>query len=333
MTMPALAPETPHASDVDLSRLGSPRFVVTVDTEEEFDWTGPFTRDRHGLTHISAIDRFQRLCDENNVKPSYLVDYPIATDKAAVELLGGYAAAGCAEIGVQLHPWVSPPFNEEVSTYNSFACNLPVELEREKLSGLHRAIVSNLGVHPDSYRAGRYGAGPTTPVILQELGIAIDTSVRARFDYSTQSGPDYTRHPLTPYWLVEGAVLELPVTTMFGGALRKAGDMLFRHIFSSDTARAVLSRSAMLERIALTPEGIPLDKALQAIDLALENDLPVLNFSFHSPSLAVGHTPYVRSEEELVQFYHWWEEVFAHLARSGVRPVTMAEIKSAALSE
>lgn len=333
MTMPAPAPKVPEASDIDLSRLGSPRFVVTVDTEEEFDWNGPFTRDQHGLTHIVAIDRFQILCDENYVKPSYLIDYPIATDKAAIELLGGYADADRAEIGVQLHPWVSPPFSEEVSVHNSFACNLPVELEREKLTRLHRAIVSNFGVHPDSYRAGRYGAGPATPAILQELGIAIDTSVRARFDYSHQNGPDYSNHPLAPYWLVEGSVLELPVTTVFGGALRKMGDMLFRHLFPSVTARAALSRSAMLERIALTPEGIPLDKALLAIDLALENKLPVLNFSFHSPSLAVGHTPYVRSEEDLAQFYHWWEQVFAHLARSGVRPVTMAEIKSAAMTK
>lgn len=333
MTMPAPAPTIPQASDIDLSRLGSPRFVVTVDTEEEFDWTGPFTRDQHGLTHVSAIDRFQRLCDENLIKPSYLIDYPIATDKAAIELLGGYADQQRAEIGVQLHPWVSPPFKEDVSVYNSFACNLPVELEREKLGGLHRAIVSNFGVQPDSYRAGRYGAGPATPAILQELGVAIDTSVRSRFDYSDQNGPDYTKHPLTPYWLVEGSVMELPVTTVFGGSLRGAGDFLFTLTSSSANARAILSRTAMLERIALTPEGIPLDKALQAIDLALEAELPVLNFSFHSPSLAVGHTPYVRTEQDLAQFYHWWEEVFVHLARSGVRPVTMAEIKSAAMSK
>ncbi len=333
MTMPAPAPMVPHSSDIDLSRLGSPRFVVTVDTEEEFNWNGPFTRDQHGLTHVPAIDRFQRLCDANGVKPSYLIDYPIATDRAAIELLGRYADANRAEIGVQLHPWVSPPFNEDVSTYNSFACNLPVELEREKLTGLHRAIVSNFGVQPDSYRAGRYGAGPATPAILQELGIAIDSSVRARFDYSGYDGPNYAHHPQIPYWLVEGEVLELPLTTVFGGALRGAGDLLFSRLFAGANARAVLSRTAMLERIALTPEGIPLDKALHAIDLALEAKLPVLNFSFHSPSLVAGHTPYVRSEEDLAQFYHWWSEVFAHLTRSGVRPVTMAEIKSAALKK
>ena len=52
-----------------------PRFIVTVDTEEEFDWSGPFTRDRHGLSHLRAIDPFQKLCENNGVKPIYLVDY------------------------------------------------------------------------------------------------------------------------------------------------------------------------------------------------------------------------------------------------------------------
>lgn len=333
MTMPAPAPKVPVGSQPDLSRLGSPRYVVTVDTEEEFDWAGPFTRDQHGLTHVCAIDRFQRLADDYGIQPSYLIDYPIATDPASIKLLGGYAAEGRAEIGVQLHPWVSPPFDEVVSVHNSFACNLPAELERQKLVGLHKAIVANYGVQPDSYRAGRYGAGPATPAILQELGVAIDTSVRARFDYSEHGGPNYSGHPQMPYWLVENELMELPVTTVFAGKMRGAGDFLFRKIFASHSARALLSRTHMVERIALTPEGIPLDKAIQAVDLALEDGLPVLNFSFHSPSLAVGHTPYVRSEADLEQFYAWFTGVFDHLRRSGVRPTTMAEIKSAAMPQ
>jgi hypothetical protein len=34
--------------------------------------------------------------------------------------------------------------------------------------------------------------------------------------------------------------------------------------------------------------------------------LPVLVFSFHSPSLAPGFTPYVRNEDDLLRFYDWW---------------------------
>jgi hypothetical protein len=316
---------------VDLSALGSPRFVLTVDTEEEFDWNQPFSREGYGTQHLKAVPRFQDMCDAAGVKPVYLIDYPITDDAYGAELLSGYAHVGRAEIGVQLHPWVSPPFDEEISVRNSYASNLPPELERAKLTNLYNAIVSRFGVRPDVYRAGRYGAGEHTPQILKDLGIAIDSSVRARFDYTAQGGPNYSQHPVNPYWIKRGHLLELPLTTVFAGAMRSAGNAVFGEWFGSQAARSVLARSSMLERIALTPEGIPVNKALEAIDLALHEGVKVINLSFHSPSLAVGHTPYVRTDEQLESLYDWFSAVFSHLEKSGVRSTTMAEIKAASL--
>jgi hypothetical protein len=309
---------------------GAPRFIVTVDTEEEFDWAAPFTRDQHGTTHVAAIDRFQRLCDEHQVRPAYLVDHPIAADPAAVELLGGYVHSDRAEVGVQLHPWVNPPFVEEPCVHNSYACNLPPELERQKLEALHSLITQRFGVKPLMYRAGRYGAGANSRKILHDLGMTIDTSVRSLFDYTGQGGPDYSACPLDPYWIVENELLELPVTTVFCGTLRRAGTFIFSRAFESLTSRGVLARTGMLQRVALTPEGIPIEKAIQAVDVALSRNIPILNFSFHSPSLAVGHTPYVRTEEDLERFYDWWVQIFAHLAARGVKPTFAAEISRSA---
>jgi hypothetical protein len=316
------------ADFADLSMLGSPRFLVTVDTEEEFDWRGDFSRTQHGTQHVPAIARFQLLCEERGIKPVYLVDYPIMSDPKAVDLFSVWIASDKAAIGVQLHPWVNPPFAEELTIYNSYACNLPAELEMEKLSRLHAKIVSETGVHPDMYRAGRYGAGGRTVGYLKELGIAIDSSVRSNFDYRGHSGPDYTGYPLNPYWMAGGDVLELPVTTVFGGALCKQGSLLFGKAFISETARSLLSRTGLLERIALTPEGIPLAKAIQAVDLAIDAGVGILNFSFHSPSLDVGHTPYVRTPEELSDFYNWWQIMFDYLEQRGIRPVSVPEIVS-----
>lgn len=320
----------PQKADfVDLG-FDQPRFIVTVDTEEEFDWTAPFSRECHGTTHVAAIDRFQQLCDDHNIRPAYLVDYPIANDKAAVELLGRYVAESRADVGVQLHPWVNPPFVEELSIDTSYACNLPPELERAKLIALHALIVEQFGVKPQMYRAGRYGAGRNSQKILRDLGITIDTSVRSLFDYSGQGGPNYADCPLDPYWIEKGALMELPVTTVFSGALRSAGKMIFHRAFETLTSRGLLARTGMLERIALTPEGIPVEKAIQGIDIALGQKIPILNFSFHSPSLAVGHTPYVRNDAELERFYDWWVNVLAHLKTRGVQPTHVTEIARAA---
>lgn len=313
----------------DLSALNGPAFVLTVDTEEEFDWAKPFSRAGYGTEHLKSVPRFQALCADFGIKPCYLVDFPITQDSFGVELLGGFANKGEAEIGVQLHPWVSPPYLEELSNSNSYACNLPEEQERAKLTALHAAVVARFGFRPNIYRAGRYGAGPNTAAILADLGISIDSSVRSRFNYSSQGGPDYTHHSVAPYWIKRGRMLELPLTTVFGGAMRSVGNIIFGDWFASQAARSMLARSGMVERIALTPEGISLVKALKAIDIALAEGISVLNLSFHSPSLAVGNTPYVRDEAQLELMYDWFIGVFAHLRSMGVRAVTMAEIRHA----
>ena len=303
------------------------RFILTVDTEEEFDWTKPIAREEHTVLTVARLAKFQEFCEGQGVVPVYLVDYPIATAHAAVEILRPAVAAGKAEIGVQLHPWVSPPHDEEVTEHNSFAGNLPRELERAKFRGLRDAIETNFGTAPLMYRAGRYGVGPNTAEILAEGGIAIDSSVRSCFDYSSQGGPNFREFPLRPYWLDRSSgLMELPLTTVYWGLLRQIGAWLYPQMWRVPRLRGVLSRIGMLERIPLTPEGVTIAEAVRGIDIAVDQQLPVLVFSFHSPSLAPGFTPYVRTEDDLDALYDWWRQVFAYLQQRGVTPATVREL-------
>lgn len=304
------------------------RYIITVDTEEEFDWDKPFSRDKHGLNHVPAIERFQELCTKNSVKPIYLVDYPIVNNPMAVEIIKQYCDAGLADVGIQLHPWVNPPFNEDVTNYNSYSCNLPPDLERSKLTNLCELIARNFNVNPSIYRAGRYGAGTNTVSILNDLGVKIDTSVRSRFSYTSQYGPDYSKFPINPYWITERKLLELPVTTVFTGLLGSTSDLIYHDIFESKIARSILSRTHLIERIALTPEGTPINKAINGVNRALREGVEILNFSFHSPSLAAGYTPYVKTEEDLQAFYLWWDNMFAHLAKKQIKAASLDDIIS-----
>lgn len=307
------------------------RFVLTIDTEEEFDWSKPLDRTSHGLAHVPRLAKFQQFCEGLGVVPIYLVDYPVASDPRAAEALGAAVAAGRAEIGVQLHPWVNPPHDEDVNVQNSFAGNLPPALERAKFRKLRDTIEQAFGVGPAIYRAGRYGVGPNTAAILSECGIAIDTSVRANFDYSYNGGPDFHRHPLHPWWIDQRqSLMEMPLTTVFTGPFARFGKHLYPLLWRAPWMRGVLSRLGLLERIPLTPEGITLDEALRGIDAALDLGLPMLVLSFHSPSLSPGHTPYVRNEDDLDRFYDWWRGVFSHLAAKGVRSACVREIIEAA---
>ena len=306
------------------------RFLVTVDTEEEFDWNRPLRADGHTLHSVSRLARFQQFCENHGVVPVYLLDYPVASSPLASDLLRDAVAAGRAEVGVQLHPWVSPPFDEQVSAYNSFAGNLPAELERAKFARLRSTIEEAFGASPRIYRAGRYGVGPNTAAILRDHGIAIDTSVRARFDYSAGGGRNFRDLPVRPWWIdAPGGLMELPLTTVYWGALARAGAWLYPRLWRVPQLRGALARVGLLERIPLTPEGVNEVEARRGIEVAVQEGLPVLVFSFHSPSLQPGHTPYVRSEDELNAFYSWWRTVFAMLERLEVRPTTIAQIMAA----
>ena len=304
------------------------RVLLTVDTEEEFDWNGGFDAHDYRLDAVPKLERFQQFAEGIGVVPVYLIDWPVAHATRAQEVLRDAAARGAAEIGVQLHPWVNPPHLEETDERNSFAGNLPAELERDKLYRLREAIEAHFGVAPQVYRAGRYGAGANTAATLKECGIGVDSSVRAFYDYSSRGGPNYAAMPNVPYW-VDGALLELPLTTVFGGMLRRQGAALYPWLARHSRLRSVAARSGLLERIPLTPEGIAIEDALRGIDIALDDGLPVLVLSFHSPSLAVGHTPYVNTDRELDGLYDWFRAVYAHLEKRDVAPTTIGEIMRA----
>ncbi|WP_313809116.1 polysaccharide deacetylase family protein [Sphingobium sp.] len=306
------------------------RFMLFVDTEEEFDWTAPFRRTGHGVTALAGMARGQAYFAAAGVKPVYVTDYPVVDSDAAADMIGGWLAEGRADIGAHLHPWVNPPHVEEVTAANSYVGFLPETVERAKLEALCERIAARFGARPIAYRAGRYGVGPNSARLLEEAGFRLDSSVRSRFDYSGQYGPDFQGLPQHPYWAgPERRLVELPLSTAFVGLLRGGGERLYRAAQGMGPMAGALSRARMLSRVPLTPEGITGREAMAAIDALIEEGVRVLNFSFHSPTLEPGHTPYVRNESDRTAFYRWWDAVLNHLARRGVLPATLDQLLDA----
>ena len=304
------------------------RFTLFVDVEEEFDWSAPFSRDARAVTAIPALLPFGERFAQRGIGATYMCDHPVATDHAAAEVLRRIATLPGAEIGTQLHPWVNPPLDEPLSARASYAGNLPAALEAAKLDVLTDAIASAVGTRPRAYRAGRYGTGPNTVRLLAERGYRLDTSIRAGFDYRADGGPDFRQAHTAATWL-EGGLIELPLTTVFTGAVRRIGAPLYHAAGGVPRARGLLARTGLLSRVPLTPEGVPVDEALEAIRVAAGEGLRVLNFSFHSPSLVPGYTPYVRDAADLALFHAWWDAVLAELDQLEVRPASLAELLAA----
>lgn len=315
---------------IDLPESFGRRFTVFCDTEEEFDWGRPRSRDNRSTTHMAAMPDLQARFRRRGVVPVYLVDHPIATDPRSTEMLGGWLERGECAVGSQLHPWVNPPHDEEVITFNSFAGNLPRALEQAKIANLTATIEAAFGRRPTVYRAGRYGVGPNTAELLVAAGYQADVSVRALFEYGGEGGPDFSRVKPLPYRIGDGDLVELPLSAAWVGRLRGRGRGLYRAAGPLPRGRGLLSRAGLLDRVPLTPEGVALGDALAAVRALIDDGVRWFSLSFHSPSVEPGHTPYVRTEAELGAFHAWWDGMIDFFEAQGIRPATIDETIAAA---
>jgi len=310
----------------------APRLLVVVDTEEEFDWNGSFSRQATGVRAMRAQAAAQRLFEPYGIFPTYVIDFPVASQPDGFTPLAEVHADGRCRIGAHLHPWVNPPFDEEVTPENSYPGNLAPALEREKLRRLVGAIEDNLGLTPTIYKAGRYGLGPHTPATLKDLGFEVDMSVVPGWDFGADGGPDFTAYPERPCWLDgDRRVLEIPVTSGFSGVLASRGPGLYRRL-AGPTGLAlhlpgICARAGVIERIRLTPEGTSFDELRRLTEALLQSGHKLFSFCYHSPSLEPGNTPYVGSEAELRVFLDRFSRYFEYfLDRCGGVAATPDEV-------
>ncbi|MEG3173645.1 WalW protein [Sphingomonas sp. ZB1N12] len=301
------------------------RFTVFVDVEEEFDWTAPLDRRNRATIAMAAFPEAHRRFADRGVALTCMVDYPITTDPASVEILAHVLEDGRSEIGTQLHAWVNPPFADGAPPGSSYAGNLPRISEAAKLETLTRAITAAFGSALRVYRAGRYGIGPNSFALLAGPGYRIDSSVRPGYDYSADGGPDFSMAEAGVYR--SGGHRRVAADyRVHGPHARRAGPRLYRALGRIPKGRGLFARARLLSRIALTPEDMPIADALEAVAVAAGEGVRLLNLSFHSPSLAPGHTPYVRDAADLKRFHDWWTTMLDEFDRRGIRNASLDEI-------
>lgn len=286
-----------------------PVLLIAIDTEEEFHWDKPFCRSSTATTSIGAQKKLHdRIFDKYGIVPTYLIDWPVATTPGSISTLKSLMDEGRCEIGAHLHPWVSPPHEEVVSTFNSYAGNLPKWLEYEKLRCLTETIAENFGKAPMTFKAGRYGLGQNTAESIARLGYKVDASVVPYTSFTSDGGPDFSRFSEYPFWFGDPVrpLLELPVTTGFHGLLHDYGSALYPRLAAARLKalriRGIAARTRMLERIRLTPEGCSANDMMRLATTLTRKGCQVMTLTYHSPSAVPGHTPYVRSAADLERF-------------------------------
>ncbi len=276
----------------------APTLFVVVDTEAEFDWSKPFARELNAVSAMDDIVRGQEIFDNYGLRPIYVIDYPVASQERGYRGLREIMERDGCEIGAHLHPWTTPPFEEDISARNSYPGNLDPRLEERKLASLIEAIRRNFGVAPVFYKAGRYGFGPCTQDALARHGIKVDLSVLPGADLRRYGGPDFSALTSIPYRIGGTDVLTLPMTRASVGLLPGLGQAAAR-FHAGNIGRAlhvpsILARLGVAETITLTPEGVTAAEQIRLLRSMLGQGFRSFVLHYHSPSLGAGHTPYAR---------------------------------------
>lgn len=278
---------------------GPPKLHVVVDTEEEFDWSAEPSRSSTSVKHMNFLWRFQEICRKYNIEPCYVIDYAIASQSSSSSVLKKWHDAGECSIGAHLHPWVNPPFTEQLSVGNMYPGNLDKQVEYEKLRTLRDLIQHVFNFKPIIYKAGRYGFGPNTADILNDLGFEIDMSFYPSFDLSNDGGPDHRHIPFGPFYIHgnRGKLLSLPVSSAIVGMYPKAFE--WGRSLEKYKVPALLSRLHIADRLALSPEGFTSEEHLKLTKRMLGKGESIFNLSLHSSSVMPGGSPYVQSEADV----------------------------------
>lgn len=321
------------ATPIELDSHIRPMLLVVVDTEEEFDWDKPFSRDARSTANMREQHRAQAILDRYGATPLYVIDHPIAADPWAMGWLREISDDGRAEIGSHLHTWVTPPYSELVSPENSYGCNLDPALEREKIEVLTETVAAGLGTAPVHFRAGRYGLGFGTLRTLRALGYRTELSIAPHSNFASDGGPSFYGWTNEPYWHgTPGGLLGIPVTTGFSGRVKSLGPMgaplLDNSVIQSLRVPGALAGLGLLERCRLTIENVPCDALQRVMNSLVQDGQRLLTLSYHSSTLLPGATAYARTaakRDELLDCLEATLEYFTQTLGGRLVSVSAAE--------
>ena len=270
-------------------------FILSIDTEEEWDWSGPFSKSDFSVENIQKLPEFQSFCESLNIRPTYFVDYAVANNPHAVEALKSFSANHRCEIGAHLHPWCNPPYFGESGEKESHVVNLPISQVEEKLDALVEVLHQKFDIIPNSFRTGRWGVDSKTLQLLVKKGIQVDSSMYPFYKNKYFNNENVS---LEPYWpdyndpLVSGPqrnIVEIPVTVGFNHAnyslMLKVYNVVSAPIFNLLRLVGILWHTRLLRKLYLSPEATSGKDMKPLIDSALKNGQPVIHMYFHSSSL------------------------------------------------
>jgi peptidoglycan/xylan/chitin deacetylase (PgdA/CDA1 family) len=316
-----------------------PSFLLTVDTEGDDIWSLP----RQITTRNAAyLPRFQQLCEDFGVRPTYLANYEMAIAPQFRDLGRDVLARGTAEIGMHLHAWNSPPI--EPLTDDDFGCapylaEYPEQTMRRKIRVMTDLLGETFGLAPRSHRAGRWCLSPAYARLLVEHGYEVDCSVTPNISWRPKlgapggaGGSDYLLFPERPYYLDlddlsrpgRSPLLEVPLTVL--SRRRPLMRMLPEKVRSSRVALRTTDRLLPVRRLTPTPVNL---HSLVAITREAGLRIGHAEMAIHSSELMPGGSPSFRTPAAIEALYEALTALF-EVVSVEFRAVTLHEYRRSA---
>lgn len=319
--------------------MGAPRLflLVGIDTEGDNQWDAA-ARSNQRFENIYALPSLHDLFARHGVRPTYVVTYPVASDRRSADVLARLLERGDCEIGAHHHAWETPPFSAADVARHPYASMLPRAQFEAQLASLTAVIASAVGRRPVSYRSGRFGFSAEHVAPLEREGYLVESSVAPLFYERHKGGPEFVDASVEPYFLAYDSavsagssnVLEVPVSAALNRRLPRIVARAWARAPMNYRTKRLLRALRLVRMRWLRPSYSSLDE-MQGLarDLA-RSEVPVLNLLFHSSEAIVGGSPYNRTQGELDAFRERLERFLAYATKDlSAAPATFAEFRTA----
>ena len=312
------------------------RVMMTVDTEEAWDWSGPYPTTQYSVEHVSRLGSFQTVCERYGMRPTYFANHAVMADASARSTMLELARRPNVEIGMHIHPWNTPPFVGEapVLPRNTYLHTRPEDEIQEKLAATYGQFLK-AGLRPTSFRGGRYSTSAAIQRFLSNAGFVADCSIVPYTRWAEDGAPDFSHDGLMPRRLaVPGGrgqpLWAIPQSAGFTRAPFGLWAFVHNAIEHSTLSRFHLigaaDRLGLVRRVWLNFEMGGVSDWVPFLKRLRRMQVPVVTLTVHSSSLFVGPGPYTRThaqERVIAERIENVLDAIAHL--DGFVPATVTE--------
>ena len=314
------------------------KLIITIDVEED-NWAN-YDKYNYSVKNIEKIPDLQCLFDKYDVIPTYLVNYPVAINIKAINIFKEILKYNKCEIGTHCHPWNTPPFDGPNGNSNSMLCNLPEDVQYNKLKYLHEVIVDNFCISPISFRSGRWGFNHTVAKNIYKLGYRYDTSITPFTNWKPEGGPDNSKIDSNIYFIYPNTendgnnyLLEVPATIGLIGLLsenkyflNKIYNINIDYMLKRFKIYTIMRLLGIYEKMWLSPENSTLEEMIRLTEL-IRGKRYFLNMFFHSGSLMAGNTPFVPDTKSQKNFFKKIDLYLNYIKNIGIESIRLSDVK------